>query len=254
MNTSTNKTANEPVNEPANETENGDLPVNTGGALADGLTLIRLILTPVIMFVIYKAWSGKPDDPLGFVALDLQLVLLASILFIIAAITDVLDDFIGGSADSVHRTFGWFDDIADSVLVSGTLITLMWVTHKAGLLHWTFALPAILLIGRDIIVALVKGAELSKFGFMETKLGDLKSLLAMFAACTLVAAPWLSNLIDGLRVSETAKNAMEVFNNPSPWVWNFGNGLLWAAALLSLITGYKILMTKPNAKEDISTS
>lgn len=233
------------AHKPDNDNVGGSELASAGGAFADGLTLIRVILTPVIMFIIYKAWSGHAEDPQGFVSLDLSLVLLASVLFAIAAFTDVLDDYVGGSTSSVGRMFGWFDDIADAVLVGGTLIALLWVTRHAGLLHWTFAVPAIILIARDIIIALVKGYEVSKFGFLESKLGDIKSLLAMFAACTLVAAPWLSNLVDGMRVSKDAANVMDVYNSASPLIWNIGIGLLWVAALLSILTGYRLLKSKP---------
>ena len=211
----------------------------SGGAFADGLTIIRLLMTPLIMFVIYKAWSGQPGDPEGFISLNLSLVLLASILFAIAAITDVLDDYVGGSSQSLERKFGWYDDIADSVLVSGTLVALMWVIHKAGLLHWTFAVPACVLIARDVFLAITKGYEMSKFGFNETKLGDIKSVIAMLATCLLVAAPWLSNIVDGMRGGAEADNVMKVYDSASPLVWNIGLLALWIAAILAIITAVK---------------
>ncbi len=228
--------------------DNQDLN-KAGGAFADGLTLIRVLLTPVIMFVIIKAWSAKPDDPMGFISLDIKLVLLATLLFAIAAITDILDDFVGGSAKSATREYGWFDDIADSILIAGTLLALLWVTYQAGLLSWLFAVPAMLFIGRDIFLGLFKGFEISKYGFLESKLGDLKSALAMLATCTLVAAPWLSNIVDGLRAS-SAEKAMEVYNSGSTWVWNFGLAVLWIAAILALITGFKIFTTDFKALKD----
>lgn len=223
-----------------------------GGAFADGLTCIRIALTPLIMFVIIKAWSAKPDDPMGFVSLNLEWVLLASILFVIAALTDILDDFIGGGARAEGRRLGWIDDIADSVLVSGTLLALAWVSYTAGLLHWSFYVPVAALIGRDILIGIIKGHQLSKFGLLESRLGDIKGALAMLSVCILVASPWLSNVLDGLRAGNTAEGAMHIYNNPSPWVWIIGVSILWVAALLSLITGLKILATsKPNLEEDI---
>ena len=224
----------------------------TSGALADALTLVRVVLTPLIMFIIFKAWSAKPDDPMGFVSLDLKLVLLASILFVIAAITDVLDDYIGGNGQEKRRFLGWFDDIADSVLIGGTLLALLWVTYQAGLLHWSFAVPAFTLIGRDLVIGIFKGTNLSKFGFLETKLGDMKSALAMFGGCILVASPWLSNFFDGLRAGDNAETALHVYNNASPLIWNIGLVALWIAALLSLVTGFKLLTTKA-PKDDVQT-
>ena len=231
-------------------TNENPTPAQTGGAFADGLTIVRVLMTPIIMLVIYLAWSGQPGDPEGFVSLNLSLVLLASVLFAIAAITDVLDNYIGGSAQSMDRTFGWFDDIADSVLISGTLIALMWVTNKAGLLNWTFALPAGVLIGRDIFLAITKGFDISKTGFAETRLGDTKSVVAMLATCLLVAAPWLSNIVDGMRGGSSGETLMHVYNNASPLVWNIGLSALWIAAILSVITAAKYF-TKPAVVDEV---
>ncbi|MBL4870041.1 MAG: hypothetical protein JKX72_03700 [Robiginitomaculum sp.] len=235
MNTSTNK---------------DDDIENINGALADGLTLVRVLLTPLIMFIIIRAWSGQEDDPMGFVSLDLALVLLASFLFAIAALTDLLDDKIGGSLKKNGRLLGWFDDMADSVLVGGTLLALLWVTYKAGLLHWSFAVPAFTIIGRDIFLALVKGSEFSKYGFLETRLGDIKSALAMLATCILVASPWLSNFIDGLRAGDTAESALKVYDNASPIVWNIGLVILWIAAILAVITAFKFMTAKMQTPDE----
>lgn len=214
------------------------------GALADGLTLVRVVLTPVIMFIIIKAWSIKPDDPMGFVSLNLKLVLLASILFAIAALTDILDDYIGGSLKKGGRLLGWFDDIADAVLIIGTLSALLCVTYTAGLLHWSFAAPAFIFIGRDILLGLIKRREFSRHGFLETRLGDIKNALAMLGTCILVASPWLSNIIDGMRAGNSAEGALKVYNSASHLAWNTGLVILWLAALLSLITAFKFLTSK----------
>ena len=232
--------------------DNGSVARQTGGAFADGLTIVRVLLTPVIMFIIYKAWSPKPGDADGFVSLNLKLVLLASVLFAIAALTDVLDNYVGGNERANERQFGWFDDIADSVLIDGTLIALVWVLSKADLLHWSFAVPVMILVLRDIILALTKGYSFSKFGLLETRLGDLKSALAMLATCILVAAPWLSNLVDGWRASRS-DNMFEVYNSASTWVWNMGLIALWIAAILSLYTGFKLLTAKADITEDSTT-
>jgi len=216
----------------------------TGGAFADGLTLVRVLLTPVIMFVIIKAWSAKPGDAEGFVTLNIKLVLLASALFVLAAVTDFFDDYFGGSSKANERQFGWIDDIADSVLIGGTLLALLWVTSKADMLNWTFAIPVAIFIGRDIVLALARGFEMSKYGLTETRLSNLKGALAMLATCILVAAPWLTGLVDGWRANRT-ENIIEVYGTASTWVWNTGLAVLWIAVLLSLVTGWKLLRAKP---------
>ena len=202
----------------------------TGGALADALTLIRLVLTPIIMMVIIKGWP------------NLDMAVLASVLFIVAALTDFFDDYFGGTEMAVHRKFGWFDDIADILLVIGTLAAMLYVTHKNGLLAWTFAIPAGVIIIREILVGLVKGYEMTKTGWPETKFGDLKNGLVMLGTCLLVASPWLTTWID--RAIAGPDNAMEVYGSTSPYVWLIGEGILWFAAIVSVLTGFKLLTTK----------
>ena len=207
----------------------------TGGALADALTLIRLVLTPIIMMVIIKGWP------------NLDMAVLASVLFIVAALTDFFDDYFGGTEMAVHRKFGWFDDIADILLVIGTLAAMLYVTHKNGLLAWTFAIPAGVIIIREILVGLVKGYEMTKTGWPETKFGDLKNGLVMLGTCLLVASPWLTTWID--RAIAGPDNAMEVYGSTSPYVWLIGEGILWFAAIVSVLTGFKLLTTKTVAND-----
>jgi len=226
------------------------------GVWADGLTLIRLGLTPVIMFVIYKAWSANPGGIGGFISLDLSLVLLASVLFAIAAITDIFDDIdsrqpIEPDSETQGRRLGWIDDIADSVLVLGTLIALVWVLGKADLLHWSFSIPVLILFVRDIVLGISKGYQFSKYGFLESKLGDIKNVFAMLGTCTLVAAPWLSNIIDSLRAERT-NNVLDLYIAPSSWVWNTGLVVLWIAAVLAIWTSWALLTSKPNTSSDTS--
>ena len=208
---------------------------STGGALADALTLIRLALTPVIMTVIIKGWP------------NLDMAVLASVLFIVAALTDFFDDYFGGTEMAVHRKFGWFDDIADILLVIGSLAAMLYVTHKNGILAWTFAIPAGVIILREVIVGLVKGYEMTKTGWPETRFGDLKNGLVMLGTCILVASPWLTTWID--RAITGADNAMEVYGSTSPYVWLIGEGILWFAAIVSIITGIKLLTTNAVAND-----
>jgi len=208
----------------------------SGGAIADALTLIRLILTPVVMFVIIKGWP------------DLNMAVLASFLFIIAAITDFLDDYFGGTENAPNRKFGWFDDIADIVLVVGTLIAMLYVTHKSGVLGWAFAVPAGIIIAREVLVGLLKGYDITNSGWPETKYGSIKNGLTMLGTCLLVASPWMTTWIDNFMSSGDNVDALI---STSPHVWMIGQGVLWFAALISLITGFKILTTKAGAANDI---
>ncbi|WP_371397359.1 CDP-alcohol phosphatidyltransferase family protein [Fretibacter rubidus] len=208
-------------------------PSKMGGAFADGLTLIRFLLTPIVMFVIIK--MGWPD---------LAPAVLATSLFIVAAVTDFLDDIIGGSKKSVHRQFGWFDDIADLVLIIGTLIALACVINEAGLMGWAFAVPVVVLIAREVIVGLVKGYEFSRYGWPSTKWLSLKNTLTFIAVCTLLASPWITAWLNSLTTADA--DLMAVYGSNSAGVWMFAQGMLWIAAIISVLTGIKLLRMPKN--------
>ena len=208
-----------------------------GGAFADGLTLIRLLLTPIIMFIIIA--KGWPDTTIA---------ILASILFVIAALTDIFDDLTGGAETSRYRKFGWFDDIADMVLIIGTLAAILYVVATQGSLHWSLMIPAVILIGREILVGLIKGFELSRNGWPETNLGTLKTAVTMLAVSLLLAAPWLTPWFESLIAN--SDNVMGVYDRTSNQVWNTGLFLLWIAAALSLFTGIKLLTAKSSVTND----
>ena len=221
------KSENETENQGYGADEAGGQEVSaTRGAFADGLTLIRLILTPVVMAVIIVGWPS------------MNAALLATFLLIIAAATDIFDDYVGGSERSSARQFGWFDDIADIVLISGTLLALLYVVWQNGVLGWGFAVPALVIIAREIIVGLTKGYEFTKFGWPSTKWGWLKNTLIVFATCILLASPWLTSISDMARANDG--NIMEIFNSASPHVWIAGQALLWIAAAVSVFTAVNL--------------
>ena len=222
MTISTNKTG-----------ENVSTPI--GGAIADALTVVRVCLTPVIMFIIIKGWP------------DLSMAILATGLLIIAAVTDFFDDYFGGTENAPNRKFGWFDDIADIVLVTGVLIALLVVTHKGGVLGWMFAVPAGVIIAREVLVGLLKGYDMTKSGWPETKYGSIKNGLTMLGTCLLVASPWITHWVD---MTFSSKDNIEALTSTSPQIWMIGQGVLWFAALISLITGFKILTTNTGPAND----
>ncbi len=217
-------------------TSTNDKQVKTGGAFADGLTLIRFLLTPIVMLVILNGWPAN------------QMAILASVLFTIAALTDIFDDLTGGASTSRDRSLGWFDDIADTVLVTGSLAAMLWVVYQSGQLGWAFGVPALVLIGREVIVALVKGRSLIRREWPVTSLGNLRTFLTMLSVCLLIASPWLTTWIDSIRASD--ENIMGIYDSNAGYVWITGQVLLWLAALLSVYTGIQILFGKSSAAND----
>ena len=171
-----------------------------GGGFADVLTLLRALLTPIIMLIIIKGWPHP------------TYAAIASALFIFAALTDIFDDYFGGTETSQRRSFGWFDDIADIILVIGTLIAMSWVIHKAGWLNWLIAVPIAIFIGKEILTGMLKGFELSNLNPIEDNLATAKNALSMLAASVLLASPWITTWLDSLRADD---DPFAVYNEAS---------------------------------------
>ena len=213
--------------------------------IADALTLLRALLVPVIMAVIVIGWSatGSPvpgNDAAELVFADmLAASFIATTLFGLAALTDVLDDMLGGAETSRFRRFGWFDDIADLILVLGTLLALLIATWRVGALGLGLLVPALVIVGREVVVGLAKGYQLMRTGWPQTALGTAKNALAMLSTLLLVASPWLTAVVDGIRAG--SGEAYAIYAEPSNLVWNAGLVGLWVTAVLSVVTGVMIL-------------
>ena len=204
-----------------------------GGAFADALTFLRIIVTPVIMALIVWRWP------------DTQIAILASVLFIVAALTDIFDDVFGGAARAGHRRYGYLDDAADTILIVGCLIALAVVLLSNGLASWTWMVPVAVIIGRELLVGLLKGFELSRFGWADNVWSNAKGGFAMLGTALLVASPWLTQWLDMTRAG--SGNAMEVYGSGSPLVWVIGEIALWIAAIFSIVSGLKIMAFKRDA-------
>lgn len=205
------------------------------GAFADGLTLVRVAMTPIIMLVIIR--GGWPS---------IDMALLASMLFIVAAMTDLLDNVVGGHETSQSRRLGWFDDVADTALITGTLAAILWRLYSAQSVTWVFAAPALAIIIRECLVGLIKGRAFRKNGWPETRFGSIKTFFTMLAVSMLIASPWLSNWIG--RLQGNIDPVTNIYT--APWVGTLSVGLLWLAALFSILTGLMLLTGKTMAAND----
>jgi len=157
------------------------------------------------------------------------------------------DDFLGGNERSVHRRYGYLDDVADTILMGGTILALLFVVNRAGLMSWLFFVPAAILIGREVIVGLFKGFELSRYYFPDTLLSNLKAGLSMLATCLLLASPWLQVWLD--RMFAGTDKVAETFATSSPMVWMIGQIILWIAAALSIVTAVGLFRVDVSSAE-----
>jgi CDP-diacylglycerol--glycerol-3-phosphate 3-phosphatidyltransferase len=110
------------------------------------ITLARICLTPVIALLpfIQGYWPK----------------VIAFVIFLIAAFSDVLDGWLARRYNTVSDLGKLLDPIADKLLLFATLIPIFWMTRHPTILvdyriPWWGSLPvwvALLLVGREVLI------------------------------------------------------------------------------------------------------
>ena len=113
-------------------------PINT---LPNRLTLLRIAFTPLMVFLL--CFSGKTSS------------FIATLLFSLASITDLLDGFLARRRQMVTNFGKHFDPLADKLLVSATLIMLIPLGRVPA---WM----VLVIIGREIAVTGLRGIASSE--------------------------------------------------------------------------------------------
>ncbi len=198
--------------------------------LPNALTLLRLILAPVIAWVVWQA-NAAPG------ASNQELAMWAAALFIVAALTDLFDGMAARAFDA-HSKFGrLIDPIADKALVGLPLIAISIVAaREAWPLWWVIALSTAVIVLRDITMTLIRFTAKDGEGVRVSQLAKWKTaieLVAVAIGILLMAAPAIirtAGLGDGFVVSDAITLG---------WI-----GVLAIAALLSAYTAFQYLTAK----------
>jgi len=172
-------------------------------SLPNLLTLFRIAAIPGIVALFFL------DSDLG--------KYLACGLFSIAAITDFFDGYVA-RAYGQQSSFGKFlDPVADKLLVSSALLMATGFGQISGLT----ILPAVVILCREILVSSLREfLARVQIGVPVSTLAKWKTMIQMFA-------------IGFLIVGDSGPDAL-----PTRLIGEWG---LWAAAVLTLITGYDYL-------------
>ena len=142
---------------------------------------------------------------------------LAFAVYTYACVTDFLDGYLARAWSQQSNLGRFLDPIADKLLIASVLLMLVGVDHISGLT----VLPAAVILCRELLVSGLREflAEV-KVGMPVSSLAKWKTTIQMFALGFLIigdASPgWI----------------------PSEAIGAIG---LWAAALLTLVTGYDYL-------------
>ena len=107
--------------------------------LANKITISRILATPVFLFFLVPGWFGQ------FIGLDKWGRYAAAVVFVIAALTDMVDGKIARKYNMVSELGKFLDPIADKLLVTAALIAFI-MTDKLSV--WI----VFIILAREFIV------------------------------------------------------------------------------------------------------
>jgi CDP-diacylglycerol--glycerol-3-phosphate 3-phosphatidyltransferase len=178
-------------------------------SLPNLLTLSRILAVPILVFLL---WRPAPLD-----------YAITFVLYCIVGITDYFDGYLARAWGSISRLGQFLDPIADKIMIGAVLVMLISsrkanpVPEIAGL----HIIPALVILLREIIVSGLREflAPLN-VSVPVSALAKWKTTLQLVALGALI----LGGAVPG-----------------QPWVHTVGLFSLWAAAALTLMTGYGYL-------------
>ena len=180
-------------------------------SLPNLLTLSRILAVPILVFLL---WRPAPID-----------YAITFVLYCLVGITDYFDGYLARAWGSISRLGQFLDPIADKIMVGAVLIMLISsrkanpVPEIAGL----HIIAALIILLREIIVSGLReylaGLQVSVPVSALAKWKTTFQLVALGALILGGAVPFMR------------------------WVHDVGIVSLWAAAALTLITGYSYLRT-----------
>ena len=178
------------------------------------LTLSRILAVPMLVFLL---WKPSPID-----------YAITYVLYCVVGITDYFDGYLARSQGTVSRLGQFLDPIADKIMVVAVIVMLIssrqyLATEPSGepVIHDYHIVPALIILLREIIVSglreFLAGVQVS---VPVSRLAKWKTTLQLVALGALIlggAVPYW------------------------PWVHDVGLASLWAAATLTLVTGWDYL-------------
>ena len=181
-------------------------------SLPNLLTLSRILAVPILVFLL---WKPAPWD-----------YAITFVLYCIVGITDYFDGYLARAQGQISKLGQFLDPIADKIMVAAVIIMLM-ASRKADgdapIIEDFNVIPALIILLREIIVSGLREflAEL-KVSMPVSGLAKWKTTFQLVSLGALI----LGGAVPG-----------------QVWVHNVGLASLWAAAALTLVTGYDYLRT-----------
>lgn len=174
-------------------------------SLPNLLTLSRIFAVPILVWLLWPEPRRWWDYGGAFA------------LYCLMGVTDYFDGYLARASGRISKAGTFLDPIADKVMV-GAVILMLVFTRDIGGVH---VIPALVILLREIIVSglreFLAGLSVS---VPVSQLAKWKTTAQIVALGALI----LAGLVP-----------------PQHWVEQVGEGLLWAAAAMTLVTGWDYL-------------
>lgn len=177
-------------------------------SLPNILTLSRILTVPILVALLwYPGW--ELGYGLGFA------------LYCLMGITDYFDGYLARAQGTVSKLGVFLDPIADKIMVAAVIIMLVGTRHDAASITGIHLIPALVILLREIAVSGLREflADL-RVSVPVSKLAKWKTTFQLVALGALILAGALPML---------------------GWIKLVGLACLWAAAGLTVVTGWDYL-------------
>ncbi len=176
--------------------------------LANILTLSRIFTVPLLVALLWF-----PGWELGYA--------LGFALYCLMGLTDYFDGYVARAQGTVSKMGVFLDPIADKIMVAAVILMLVGTRYDAASITGINLIPALVILLREMAVSGLREflAEL-RVSVPVSKLAKWKTTFQIIALGALILAGALP---------------MEI------WIKQVGIACLWAAAALTLITGWDYL-------------
>jgi len=144
--------------------------------LPNSITLSRIVMIPLLLWILspvfpWKSAAGEQE-------------LFASILFILASITDGVDGYLARKRGQITTMGILLDPLADKIMVTAAFIALV-AYNPAVVKVWI----AVVIIGREFLISGLRSIAASEgFTIQASDLGKLKTVIQIVAVVSAILA------------------------------------------------------------------
>lgn len=144
--------------------------------LPNSITMSRIAMIPLLLWILspHFPWQGHAGEP----------EILASILFVLASITDGLDGYLARKRSQITTMGMLLDPIADKIMVTSALIAL--VAYNPEVVKvWI----VVVIIGREFLISGLRSIASSEgFTIQASDLGKLKTVIQIVSVVSAILA------------------------------------------------------------------